>query len=138
MIRFPGGRGEVFDPIHPDPGALNPNYYAGLVCEYFDQEAQAWIKPKGKANEPLDTCIYALWCTLSPAVKIDAMRESQWVALESKYQPAAPDLFNTSSNPRENNDPAALISQAVVPRETSTSKPKPVSPFGSSEWGSRR
>lgn len=121
MIRFPGGRGEAYDPIHPDPGALPPSYYAGLVCEYFDEEAKQWIKPKGKANEQLDTCIYAMWCALSPAIKIDAMRESQWVALEAKYQPPATDLFNSNQTPRETNNSNNAETANNASRETSVS-----------------
>ncbi len=94
MLRFPGGRGEPYDPLHPDPGALPPAYYAGLTVEYFDLEAKQWIRPKGKANEPFDTAVYALWAALSPAIKLDAIREPQWLALEQHYEPTMQDLFS--------------------------------------------
>lgn len=93
MLRFPGGRGEPFDPLNPDPGALRPDYFRSLTCEVFDLELQQWIKPKGARNEALDTAVYALWAALSPAVKIDMMREPQWEALERLYDSAADDLF---------------------------------------------
>lgn len=94
MLRFPGGQGEAFDPLRPDPGALPQSYYKGLVCEYFDLDAQKWIKPKGARNEPLDTLGYAYWAALAPAVKVDAMRESQWAALEVQLKPDPIDLFS--------------------------------------------
>lgn len=92
MLRFPGGRGEPWDALHPDPGALSPDYYKQLTSEYFDLHAQQWIKPKGARNEAIDTAVYALWASLAPAVRIDMMRESQWTALEAKLEPPA-DLF---------------------------------------------
>jgi len=119
MLRFPGGRGEVYDPIKPDAGALAPSYYKGLVCEYFDLDAQAWITPKGARNEPLDSLIYAEWAALSPAIKVDAIREPQWLALEAMFEPDAPDLFNTPNAPRQTPPPVAAPQQpAAAPRET--------------------
>jgi phage terminase large subunit GpA-like protein len=102
MIRFPGGRGEAFDSLKPDPGALPPTYYKGLTCEYFDAEAKAWIKPKGARNEQLDTLVYALWASLAPAIKIDTWRESQWAALEARLEPPV-DLLTAlnGDDPRE-------------------------------------
>lgn len=97
MLRFPGGRGEPFDPLRPDPGALPPGYYKGLTVEYFDLEAKQWITPRGARNEPLDTAVYAMWAALSPAVKIDMIREPEWEALEQWYEPAMTDLFASSS-----------------------------------------
>lgn len=117
MVRFPGGRGEKFDPLKPDQGALPPKYYAGLTVEYFDEASKVWVRPKGAYNEPLDTIVYALWASLAPAVKIDALREPQWAALEAQFEPP-PDLFNQGKSaapektkkidnvPRESTDPS--------------------------------
>lgn len=107
MLRFPGGRGEPWNDLTPDVGMLPPKYYKGLTCEYFDIDAERWITPRGARNEPLDTLVYALWAALAPAIKIDAMREPQWAALEAEFEPAA-DLFNVTS------------SSTNVPRETKT------------------
>jgi phage terminase large subunit GpA-like protein len=97
MIRFPAGRGEPFDPLRPDPGALPSSYYEGLTVEYFDLAAKRWICPKGKRNEPLDTFVYALWAALSPAVKLDMVREHEWSALEAELEPV-PDLFSAPAH----------------------------------------
>lgn len=93
MLRFPGGRGEDYDPLTPDPGALTPTYYKGLTCEYFDIAASQWVKPRGMANEQLDTLIYAEWVALAPAIKVDVKRESEWAALEAALEPET-DLFS--------------------------------------------
>lgn len=118
MLRFPGGRGEPHDPLKPDPGALPPKYYQGLVAEYFDLDAKAWIRPKGAYNEPLDTLGYAYWAALSPAIKIDAMRESQWAALESMFGPEPVDLFSARSDSRETSQPTLPHSASSDSRET--------------------
>lgn len=97
MLRFPGGRGEQYDPIKPDPGALPPSYYEGLVSEVYDQAARKWVKRRrGIRNEPLDTAVYAVWAALAPALKIDAMRDAQWKALESYFEPES-DLFSAAT-----------------------------------------
>ena len=130
MIRWPGGRGDPHDPLHPDPGALPPEYWAGLTCEYFDTAAGAWITPRGARNEPLDTLLYAEWAALAPAAKVDTMREPQWAALEATYEPPE-DLFT----PR-------AAGQAAGPQQT----PVPAVPaaqesadetLGSDTWSER-
>jgi len=146
MLRFPGGRGEeIPDPLHPDPGALPASYFKGLTVEYFDKDAGRWIRPRGSANEPLDTIVYAIWASLAPAVKADIMRESQWEALESLYQPTVRGLF----------DPAPESATPDVDSRGTTRevKPVPASPaataadsrgtssagggFGSDNWSRR-
>lgn len=93
MLRFPGGRGDdIPDPVNPDLGAMPPGYYKSLTVEYFDEASGYWIRPKGSANEALDTIVYAIWASLAPAIKADVVRESQWDALEARYQPDL-DLF---------------------------------------------
>ncbi|GAB3335238.1 terminase gpA endonuclease subunit [Marilutibacter aestuarii] len=117
MIRFPGGRGEEYDPLKPDPGALEPKYFEGLVVEYFDEAAKKWIRPKGSYNEPLDTLVYALWAAYAPAVKIDAMREAQFKALEAALLPDPQDLFSQpADDSRETSTPAKPAS--APPRAT--------------------
>lgn len=131
MLRFPGGRGELWDPIRPDPGALSPAYYAGLTCEYFDLDAEAWIKPAGARNEPLDTLVYALWAALAPAVKIDTLREPQWAALEAQFEPPV-DLFSAASPTSSPNLPGS--SRPVIPRPAVAA---PLPALGSSSWSER-
>lgn len=135
MLRFPGGRGEAYDPIKPDPGALAPSYYKGLTCEYFDLDAKAWITPRGARNEPLDTLIYAEWAALAPAVKVDAMRESQWLALEAYLEPDQ-DLF-TTPNDADSRGTAHPVSLPVRPRdsrETQRTKQQPRGGIVDGDW----
>ncbi|MDH5832157.1 phage terminase large subunit family protein [Luteimonas sp. M1R5S18] len=125
MLRFPGGRGDdKSDPLNPDPNALKEAYWKGLTCEYYDKETGYWIKPKGARNEPLDCTIYAVWASLAPAIKADAMRDSQWEALEAIYCPAV-DLFNQPppSDSRET-QPAALA-PATRPSDSRETRRRP-------------
>lgn len=137
MLRFPGGRGdEIPDPLNPDPNALPAGYFKGLVAEYFDKDAARWIRPKGVANEPLDTALYAIWASLAPAVKADIMRESQWEALEALYQPTANDLFCTAAADSRETPPAAL--QPAARKDSRGAAAEPEEPaLGSSSWSSR-
>lgn len=140
MLRFPGGRGdEIPDPLHPDPGALPANYFNGLTVEYFDKDAGKWIRPRGKANEQLDTAVYAIWATLAPAIKVDIMRESQWEMLEAMYQPTTLGLFDapagapTADSRGTVREVRPSIEPAVDSRETSSSD----NGFGSDRWSRR-
>lgn len=139
MLRFPGGRGdEIPDPLHPDPGALPANYFKGLTVEYFDKDAGRWIKPRGQANEQLDTAVYAVWASLAPAVKIDIMRESQWEALEALYQPAMGGLFDTPQVPAEDSRGTAReVKHAAAPVSDSRGTSPADDGFGSDRWSSR-
>ncbi|MDZ5815086.1 terminase gpA endonuclease subunit [Stenotrophomonas maltophilia] len=113
MLRFPGGNGEPFDPLNPDPGQLKPEYYKGLAVEYFDLNAKRWITPRGARNEAFDTMVYAYWAALSPAVRLDMIRDHEWTALEERLEPAV-DLFSP-------------LPEAMDSRETSVS-PEPAPP----------
>jgi len=110
MIRFPGGRGEVFDPIKPDPGQLARSYYEMLTAEYYDLGARKWLCPKGQRNEAWDTLVYAYWAALA-SFKLDMIRDHEWAALEAALEPPVDDLFS----------PAASAPNAS--RETSISAP---------------
>lgn len=139
MLRFPGGRGdEIPDPLHPDPGALPANYFKGLTVEYFDKDAGRWIKPRGQANEQLDTAVYAVWASLAPAVKIDIMRESQWEALEALYQPTMGGLFDAPQAPAEDSRGTAREVKTVTAPVSDSRGTSPADDgFGSDRWSSR-
>lgn len=122
ILRFPGGRGEPWDPIKPDTGALPPSYFEGLASEYYDHHAKKWIHDKRIRNEPLDTAVYAYWAALSPAVKIDTIRENQWAALELMLQPDPQDLFTAPPSKQVPAQPGAA---------------KPAGGLGSDAWSGR-
>lgn len=135
MLRFPGGRGdEKHDPLNPDPGALPPSYWKGLTSEYYDQDAGAWIKPKGARNEPLDTLGYAVWASLAPAIKADAMRAAQWEALEMLYQPPSTDLFGAAPDSRETPATVAPAPQAAADSRGTPPAAPPARPGFRRNW----
>ncbi len=120
-IRFPGGSGEPFDPIKPDPGQLPPNYYEMLTAEFFDLTARKWICPKGVRNESWDTLVYAYWAALC-SYKLDMVREHEWTALEAALEPRADDLFATPSadaqDSRETSPPPSPAKRSADSRGT--------------------
>lgn len=121
MLRFPGGNGEAWDPLRPDPGQLPPEYYKGLTVEYYDLAAKRWITPKGARNEPFDTLVYAYWAALSPAVRLDMIRDHEWTLLEERLEPAA-DLFAPTAPDSDSRETLPAASPAPVP----TPAPGPV------------
>lgn len=118
LVRFPGGSGLPFDPLKPDPGAMPEGYYKGLTCEYYDLGAKRWVKPKSARNEPVDTLVYAFWAALSPAIKLDLIRDHEWTALEAALEPTSDDLFGASSvapDSRETSPAVALPTPTAKP-----------------------
>lgn len=145
MLRFPGGNGQPFDALDPDPGQLRPEYYRGLTCEYYDLSAKRWITPKGARNEPVDTLVYAYWAALSPAVKLDMIRDHEWAALAARLEPAA-DLFTPAPEDEQAPEASRGTPRSPVPaasagasRETAVSAEKPAAGpgLGSSAWSGR-
>lgn len=103
-IRFPGGEGREWDPIHPDAGQLPPEYFAMLSVEYYDLSAKRWLCPKGKRNEAWDTLVYAYWAALA-SFKLDMIRPHEWDALEAALEPTSNDLFSApADDSRETSD----------------------------------
>ncbi len=139
MLRFPGGRGDdVTDPLRPDPGALPAAYFKGLTVEYFDKDAGRWIKPRGQANEPLDTAVYAIWASLAPAIKVDIMRESQWEALEAQYQPAIGGLFDPPQlAPVDSRGTAREVKAPSAPATDSRETSEAGGSYASDAWSGR-
>lgn len=124
MLRFPGGREAKGPEDHEAEATYLPrSYYDGLTVEFYDLGAKRWVTPKGARNEPLDTLVYAYWAALSPAMRMDLIREPQWKELESRYEPPV-DLFTPS--------PDAVV--ASVPATASAGRAPQKSKFVSGEW----
>ncbi|MBS0218094.1 MAG: phage terminase large subunit family protein [Proteobacteria bacterium] len=102
MIRFPGGREKTGIEDHAADATFFPrSYYEGLTAEYFDLGAKKWVKKSRHArNEPLDTLEYAYWAALSPFMRVDLKRESEWLQLQQRYEPDT-DLFTASDGDDE-------------------------------------
>lgn len=138
MLRFPAGRGdEIPDPLNPDPGALPAKYFKGLTVEYFDKDAGRWIRPRGSANEELDTAVYAVWASLAPAVKADIVRDSQWEALEAMYQPSVRGLFDAPDQTAPSPGNAARAAHSAPTANDSRGTSETDDGFGSDRWSER-
>lgn len=126
MVRFPGGRLEGAGADERIVGALPGTYYRGLTSEYFDLRTNRWVHDRSIRNEPVDTLVYAYFAVLCPFVRIDLLREHEWLALEAATEPATTDLFAASADSRETSPaPAPRSAPAADSRET---QPAPRAP----------
>ncbi len=74
------------------PSDLPLDFYEQHGAERYDPSRKRWVKRPGARNEAWDGLVYAYAAACHPLVRVYAMREPDWVALETKLQPAA-DLF---------------------------------------------
>lgn len=75
------------------PADHEATFYQELTAERLDTVADRWVRPKGKANEALDTLVYGYAAALSPRVRLHVMREADWSVLEAKLEPGTGDLW---------------------------------------------
>lgn len=75
------------------PADHEDSFYQELTAERLDTVANRWVRPKGKANEALDTLVYAYAAALSPRVRLHVMRDADWAVLEAKLEPGTGDLW---------------------------------------------
>lgn len=130
MLRFPGGREAVGPEDHEAESTFLPrSYYDGLTVEFYDLGAKRWVTPKGSRNEPLDTMVYAYWAALSPAMRMDLVRDPQWKEMESRYEPAV-DLFTPDTDAIT---PSNLPVRAPAD-QSAQARDKPKSKFVEGEW----
>lgn len=72
---------------------LPEDYYNQLTAETFDVERNKWVIKRGRRNEGLDTWVYAAAAAHHPALRVHALRQRDWRALEKQLQPGdKPDL----------------------------------------------
>lgn len=137
MFRFPGGRLEGSGADQRIVGALPATYYRGLTSEYFDLRTNRWVHDRSIRNEPVDTLVYAYFAALCPFVRIDLLREHEWLALEALTEPATTDLF---ASPDSRGATVATAPPPVTPtldsRET-TPVPRAPAPISDSRETTR-
>jgi len=81
------------------PAGLPDDYFKGLLAESYDPEQNKWVKKRGERNEPLDTAVYALAASRHPEVRLHAMTEHHWDALERRLQPGGLEALGASTAP---------------------------------------
>lgn len=114
-----------------------------LASERLDQQANRWVKRDTHGrNEAWDCMVYNLALAQHPSIRIQNMREADWVALETKLEPEG-DLFAGRALA-----PVAMATPATglpVLASTKSAATKPVAPaatrpvqqIGSSDWFER-
>lgn len=71
---------------------LPDEYFTGLCAEIYDPHKKRWVKQQ-RANEPLDTFIYAIAAARHPKLRLHLFRDSDWARFEAVIEPANGDLF---------------------------------------------
>lgn len=75
------------------PAGLDDEYYKQLVAEAYNPAKDRWEKLRTR-NEVLDNKVYNLACAYHPRLRINMMKESDWLQLEAALEPRIGDLFS--------------------------------------------
>ncbi|RDH80827.1 MAG: hypothetical protein DIZ77_15125 [endosymbiont of Seepiophila jonesi] len=98
---------------HTMASDLSDDYYTQLTAERSDPETGSWKKIKGRLNEAIDTMFYAYAAACHPRVRLNSMREPDWLRLEEQLEPKTDDMFQSGSQAAE---PAAKVpARPIVP-----------------------
>lgn len=62
-------------------------YFDGLASEVFNPKKNRWERKRGKANEPLDTWVYALAAAHHPEIYLHKWRRSEWDRRAAMLEP---------------------------------------------------
>lgn len=76
------------------PLALSEEYFEQLTSEVYDAAKKTWRKLPGRRNEVIDLFVYGFAAAYHPLLRLDTMRESDWVAVEKVIEPINGDLFH--------------------------------------------
>ncbi|MBC3927783.1 phage terminase large subunit family protein [Undibacterium sp. CY21W] len=80
------------------PDGLDDEYYEQLVSEAYNPSKDRWdqLRPR---NEVLDCKVYNLACAYHPRLRINMMRDHDWIELENVIEPRIGDLFSSPLPP---------------------------------------
>ena len=122
-------------PEDPPAETGGVDVYSMLSSEKFDstykrggQVVGRWIRKPGVRNEALDCLVYCWAAAHHPRVRIQNMREMDWLALEAVLEPPTGDLF-TAATPTTG---VVAPATAVVSRETPGAEG-----LGTDDWSKR-
>ncbi len=75
------------------PADLPAEFYEQHGAERYDPQRKRWLKKPGARNEAWDCWVYAYAAACHPLVRVYALRDADWTALESKIEPVSDDMF---------------------------------------------
>lgn len=106
---------------HPDehfinfPAGLSSDYYRQLTAEVYDETKQLYVKKSGRRNEAIDLFVYCFAAAHHPRIRIDVMREADWVRLETALEPREVDLFSGSGSEPVESQPGSNDQERLEP-----------------------
>lgn len=80
------------------PANLEADFYEQHGAERYDPQRKRWVKKPGLRNEAWDCAVYAYAAACHPSVRVYALRDADWAALEKKIEPGNRDLFVASDD----------------------------------------
>ncbi|RKP43802.1 phage terminase large subunit family protein [Pararobbsia silviterrae] len=76
---------------------LEDEYFEQLTAEAYNVSKDRWDKLR-KRNEALDLKVYNFACAYHPRLRLNALQDADWAALEVVVEPRVRDLFAASSD----------------------------------------
>jgi len=98
------------------PSDLPADFYEQHGAEKYDPMRKRWVKKPGARNEAWDCLVYAYAAACHPSVRVYAMRDADWTALEAKLETPVSDLFERQKQPLEVTHAADPIHQRAPRR----------------------
>jgi len=101
---------------------LPDTYYDGLTAEYYDPEKNRWVRRRSRANEPLDTMVYAIAAGHHPELRAHRKKAVDWAALAAQLEPATALATSESSGEAPPEAPHALVAPVApaAPKKKAT------------------
>lgn len=128
------GRAPVDRHVH-FPNDMPAEFWQHMTSEAFDISDRRWVRKPGVRNEAWDCWQYAYAATHHPHVRVYAMRDADWTAIEAKLQPPTADLFalapTVAAYQRIDAAPSPAPTEAAAPPDTTSHHvaPPPAAPL---------
>lgn len=134
------------------PEDMPPEFFTQLTSERFDLQERRWLKrTESTRNEAWDCWLYAYAAACIPTIRINVMREPDWLALERILEPTNGDLFALPQSNQQititgGSAPSPVVQQVARAASSDESKltiapppppTPPPSPFASDSWSTR-
>ena len=115
------------------PEGLDDEYYQQLVSEAYNPAKDRWDQLRAR-NEVLDNKVYNLACAYHPRLRINMMREADWVELEAVLEPRNGDLFAAPMQVVSTEAHAPVTETAATPAPVEEEQTEPYEDRGGGSW----
>lgn len=115
------------------PEGLDDEYYQQLASEAYNPAKDRWDQLRAR-NEVLDNKVYNLACAYHPRLRINMMREADWVELEAVLEPRNGDLFAAPMQVVSTEAHAPVTETAATPAPVEEEQTEPYEDRGGGSW----